>query len=233
MAPGRRRRQPARARTSRRSPQRADVVQHGEPEPHCGEARALAAEPGEGLGANTLNAIQFAIWALNQEYNQITPTATSGRLQQHEHDRHRLVRIERRRRRAGRRRARRPEPDRRHRRLRAERCAARQSEPQGRARHARAGGRRTPAVRLLHLREPAAAVRRAFGQCRGEPRCVPRQLDDGDEPLRVAQGQRGAHLRDHRRPGERGARPVARLRLGPETTQLHASHYALATPRSR
>src|SRR5690606_4445846 len=50
-------------------------VQHGFPEPAGAQARALAAEPGAGLGHGTLASIRYAMYVLNQEY---APTVGTG-----------------------------------------------------------------------------------------------------------------------------------------------------------
>ncbi len=117
------------------------------------------------------------------------PTARRGRRQPRQHDRHRLVGVQRRRRRARGRGSGHRRLDRRRGRVRAQHRAAGELQPQGRPRRDDDGGRGPPAVRLLHARQPAAALRRAVvarGDGAGRRAGV---RGAGDQPLHVAEEQ--------------------------------------------
>ena len=124
--------------------------------------------PEKDWGRDTLRAVEFALYVLNEQYGETLPSGKKSRVITPENT---IViassRVQRRRCGAGRRRGRQVRPDRRRGRDRAEHPDQPADSARDQARSPHVHGRLEAAVRLLHVREPVPAVRGAVPARRG------------------------------------------------------------------
>jgi hydroxybutyrate-dimer hydrolase len=183
--------------------------------------------PEKDWGRNTLDAVAFAFYVLNEKYATADASGKKPRLIRPANT---LVIASSASNGAGAALGRRAGQARPHRRRGGERAADPAEEP-GQPGH-QAGQqhrehRRQAAPRLLHLRQPLPALRGARRH-RLAGRRLHRRLCH--QPLHRPQGQGPAERRRHRRPGHEALQKLHAYGWSAEHDVFHASHHALATP---